>query len=115
MSLEQTPLGATGEDTVGRRDVINIAAVSFAGVGVAIVTLPLINSMNPSADVLAVSTTEVVLTNIAVGSATVAVFLGRPLFVHRLSPAEIQPNQRRPAVDPARSRDAGRSHQGGLV
>lgn len=89
MSLEQTPLGANGEDTVGRRDVINIAAVSFAGVGVAIVTLPLINSMNPSADVLAVSTTEVVLTNIAVGSATAAVFLGQPLFVRRLSPAEI--------------------------
>jgi ubiquinol-cytochrome c reductase iron-sulfur subunit len=45
-----------------RRDFINIAAVAFAGVGAVAIVLPLINQMNPSADVLAQSTTELDLT-----------------------------------------------------
>jgi hypothetical protein len=43
---------------VRRRDFINIAAVSWAGVGGA-VALPLVNQMNPSADVLALASIEV--------------------------------------------------------
>jgi len=50
-----------------RRDFINIAAVSFAGVGALAIVLPLINQMNPSADVLAQSTTEIDLSKIAPG------------------------------------------------
>jgi ubiquinol-cytochrome c reductase iron-sulfur subunit len=72
-----------------RRDVINIAAVSFGGVGVAIATLPIIDSMNPSADILAVSTTEVDISAIELGTAIVAVYLSQPLFVRRLSAVEI--------------------------
>ncbi|MEO7170736.1 MAG: ubiquinol-cytochrome c reductase iron-sulfur subunit N-terminal domain-containing protein, partial [Sphingomonas sp.] len=41
-----------------RRDFINIAAVAWIGVGGAVTVLPLLNQMNPSADVLAQSTTE---------------------------------------------------------
>lgn len=72
-----------------RRDFINVAAVSFGGVGGAIAVIPLIDSMNPSADVLAVSTTEVDISGIAVGTALVAVFQSQPLFVRHLSPKEI--------------------------
>src|SRR3546814_3352055 len=46
----ETSLNADIEDGVRRRDFINIAAVSFAGVGAATVVLPLVNQMNPSAD-----------------------------------------------------------------
>jgi ubiquinol-cytochrome c reductase iron-sulfur subunit len=72
-----------------RRDFINIAAVSFAGVGVIAIVLPLINQMNPSADVLAQSTTEVDISKIAPGQAIKASFRKQPLFVRNLTPAEI--------------------------
>ena len=52
-----------------RRDFINIAAVSFAGVGAGVIVLPLVNQMNPSADVLAQATTEIDLSKIAPGQA----------------------------------------------
>ncbi|MCU6455799.1 ubiquinol-cytochrome c reductase iron-sulfur subunit [Sphingomonas sp. A2-49] len=72
-----------------RRDFINIAAVSFAGVGALAIVLPLINQMNPSADVLAQSTTEVDLSKIQPGQAIKSQFRKQPLFVRNLTPAEI--------------------------
>ncbi|WP_163959531.1 ubiquinol-cytochrome c reductase iron-sulfur subunit [Sphingomonas insulae] len=72
-----------------RRDFINIAAVSFAGVGVLAIVLPLINQMNPSADVLAQSTTEIDLSKIQPGQAIKSQFRKQPLFVRNLTPAEI--------------------------
>jgi ubiquinol-cytochrome c reductase iron-sulfur subunit len=72
-----------------RRDFINIAAVSFAGVGALAIVLPLINQMNPSADVLAQSNTEVYLSKIAPGQAIKSQFRKQPLFVRNLTPAEI--------------------------
>jgi ubiquinol-cytochrome c reductase iron-sulfur subunit len=72
-----------------RRDFINIAAVSFAGVGAVAIVLPLVNQMNPSADVLAQSTTELDLSKIAPGQAIKSTFRKQPLFVRNLTPAEI--------------------------
>lgn len=72
-----------------RRDFINVAAVSFAGVGALAIVLPLINQMNPSADVLAQSTTEIDLSKIAPGQAIKASFRKQPLFVRNLTPVEI--------------------------
>jgi hypothetical protein len=54
---------------VRRRDFINIAAVSFAGVGGVVAVLPLVNQMNPSADVLAMASTEVDISGIKPGQA----------------------------------------------
>src|SRR5215203_2745579 len=81
-----------GEDAGGgvrRRDFINIAAVSFAGVGAATVLLPLINQMNPSADVLALASIEVDLSAIKEGQAVKTMFRKQPLFVRHLTAAEI--------------------------
>lgn len=72
-----------------RRDFINIAAVSFAGVGAVAIVLPLINQMNPSADVLAQSTTELDISKIAPGQAIKSSFRKQPLFVRNLTPTEI--------------------------
>jgi ubiquinol-cytochrome c reductase iron-sulfur subunit len=72
-----------------RRDFINVAAVAFAGVGAVAIVLPLINQMNPSADVLAQSTTEVDVSKIAPGQAIKTSFRKQPLFVRNLTPAEI--------------------------
>ena len=72
-----------------RRDFINIAAVAWIGVGAGVVVLPLLNQMNPSADVLAESSTEVDLSKIVPGQAIKTKFRGQPLFVRNLMPAEI--------------------------
>lgn len=78
-----------GVEDVRRRDFINIAAVSFAGVGAAAIALPLINQMNPSADVLAEASVEIDVSQIAEGQAIKAVFRKQPLFVRHLTAAEI--------------------------
>jgi ubiquinol-cytochrome c reductase iron-sulfur subunit len=72
-----------------RRDYLQIAAVAWAGVGVAVVALPLINQMNPSADVLAQSTTEIDISQIQPGQAIKTQFRKQPLFVRNLTPQEI--------------------------
>ena len=72
-----------------RRDFLNIAAVAFAGAGAVVVVLPLVNQMNPSADVLAQSTTEIDLSKIAPGQAIKTSFRKQPLFVRNLTPAEM--------------------------
>ena len=72
-----------------RRDFINVAAISAAGVGGAAVLLPLISQMAPSKDVLAESTTELDVSAIEPGQAIKAVFRKQPLFVRRLTPQEI--------------------------
>ena len=77
-------------DGVRRRDFINIAALSAAGVGGAAVIYPLVSQMAPSADVLAESTTEVDVSAIEPGQTLKAVFRKQPLFVRRLTPAEME-------------------------
>jgi ubiquinol-cytochrome c reductase iron-sulfur subunit len=72
-----------------RRDYLQIGAVAFAGVGVGVIALPLINQMNPSADVLAQSTTEVDVAAIQPGQAIKTIWRKQPLFVRNLTPAEI--------------------------
>ena len=80
---------AAGEG-VRRRDFINIAAVSAAGVGGVAVLIPLISQMAPSKDVLAESTTELDISAIEPGMAIKAMFRKQPLFVRNLTPQEIQ-------------------------
>ncbi len=73
-----------------RRDFINIAAVSFAGVGVVAVALPLVNQMNPSADVLALASIEVDVSAIQPGQAIKTSWRKQPIFIRNLTPAEIE-------------------------
>ena len=80
----------SGNDGVRRRDFINIAAVSAAGVGAVGVIYPLVSQMAPSADVLAESTTELDISAIEPGQAIKAVFRKQPIFVRNLTPAEIE-------------------------
>ena len=83
-----TPAELTGEG-VRRRDFINIAAVSFAGIGGVAVLVPLVSQMSPSADVLAESSTEIDISQIAEGQSIKAVFRKQPVFVRNLTPTEI--------------------------
>ena len=83
-TLEGTPV-----EGVRRRDFINIAAVSAAGVGGLAIVYPLISQMSASADVLAQSSTEVDISAIAPGQAIKAVFRKQPVFIRNLTPVEI--------------------------
>ena len=85
-----------------RRDFINIAAVSAAGVGGVITLLPLISQMAPSADVLAESSTEIDVSAIAPGQAIKGMFRKQPVFIRNLTPAEVEAANK---VDVASLRD----------
>lgn len=92
-TLEQSAQGSDPAETEGgarRRDFLNVAAVSFAGMGVVAVALPLISQMNPPADVLALASTEVDISKIAPGQAIKTVWRKQPVFIRNLTPAEIQ-------------------------
>ena len=91
------------EPDMRRRDVINIAAVAFAGVGIIPIAGVAINQMNPSADVLAALTTEVDISKIEAGQAIKTIFQKQPLFVRHLTPAEIADANK---VDASTLRDA---------
>ena len=82
-------IGADGEG-VRRRDFINIAAVSFVGVGAVAAVVPLITQMGPAADVLALASTEVDVSKIQPGQAIKTVWRKQPVFVRNLTPQEIQ-------------------------
>ena len=82
--------GEHGEGGAGarRRDFLNIAAVSFAGVGAVAVVVPLVNQMNPSADVLALASIEVDVSSILPGQAIKTIWRKQPVFIRNLTPAE---------------------------
>ena len=103
-TLDTTELetGESGEEGIRRRDFINIAAVSFAGVGAVSLLYPIINQMNPSADVLALASIEVDVSAIQPGQAIKTIFRKQPLFVRHLTPAEMNAAN---AVDAASLRD----------
>src|SRR5215218_8906990 len=91
-TLEQSAQGSDPAETEGgvrRRDFLNVAAVSFAGVGAVAVALPLIDQMSPSADVLALAATEVDISKIAPGQAIKTSWRKQPVFVRNLTPKEI--------------------------
>ena len=92
----------TGEGGIRRRDFLNIAPVAFAGVGTVAALAPLIVQMSPSADVLALASTEVDISKIAPGQAIKTVWRKQPVFVRNLTPEEIKAAN---AVDVATLRD----------
>ena len=95
-AIIETPVPVTGDgapddahDGVRRRDFINIAAVTFAGVGGVAALYPLISQMAPSADVLAESSVEIDISSIQPGQSIKAVFRKQPVFIRNLTPAEM--------------------------
>ena len=77
----------TAEPT--RRDFLYLATAASAAVGATISIWPLINQMNPSADVLALSSIEVDLSAIQPGQSVTFTYRSHPLFVRRRTAAEI--------------------------
>src|SRR5689334_3831669 len=88
-SAEVSQTAGPTEGGVRRRDFLNVAAVSFAGVGAVVAIAPLLVQMAPSADVLALSTTEVDISKIQPGQGVKVSWRKQPVFVRNLTPKEI--------------------------
>jgi len=87
MSAETT---ADQEEGQTRRDFLYLTAAAMGAVGAGSVAWPLINQMNPAADTLALSTTEVDLTPVEVGQSITVMWRGKPVFIRRRTPEEIK-------------------------
>lgn len=79
----QTPDGQT------RREFLYLTAGAMGGVATACTAWPLINSMNPAADTLALSTTEVDLAPVKEGQAITVMWRGKPVFIRNRTQKEI--------------------------
>ncbi len=86
-------------DGVRRRDFLNVAAVSFAGVGTVAALAPLVVQMSPSADVLALSTVEVDISKVVPGQGIKVSWRKQPVFIRNLTPKEIAEANATPLSD----------------
>lgn len=90
---------AAPEQTVTRRDFIHILAGTVGGFGIGATIWPLVDQMNPSADILALSTTEVDLSQIEVGQSILVVWQKKPVFIRHRTQQEILEAEATPLSD----------------
>jgi len=88
MSATAHPSGHAPD--AGKRDFLKLVAGWSAAIGVGAIAWPIIDSMNPAADVLALSSVEVELAPIAVGSGITVLWRGKPMFIRHRTPEEIK-------------------------
>ncbi len=81
--------GSDGEGTT-RRDFLYLATAAVGALGTAAFAWTVVDSMNPSAAVLALASTDVDLTPVAAGQAITVMWRGKPVFVRHRTPGEIQ-------------------------
>ncbi len=111
MDVGQTPPGerdthATPDGT--KRDFIKLVATAAAALGVGSLAWPLVDSMNPGSDVLALASLEVDIAPIQPGAGVVVFWRGNPMFIRHRTPAEIKQDQATPMsalIDPAKDSD----------
>lgn len=77
------------DEPVTRRDFLYIGTGVFAVVGGAAALIPLIQQMNPAADVRALATIEVDLSNLQTGQQIKVFWQGKPVFIRRRTEREI--------------------------
>lgn len=88
---------SNAEDHAGtRRDFLYYATAGTGAVGVGAAVWPLVNQMNPSADVRALSSIRVDISGLEPGSQMTVKWLGKPVFIRRRTQEEIESSR---AVD----------------
>ena len=83
----QVHAAEAGDET--RRDFLLHTTVAMGVVGTGMMVWPLIHSMNPAADTLALSSTEINISGVAEGQRISVMWRGSPVFVAHRTPAEI--------------------------
>jgi ubiquinol-cytochrome c reductase iron-sulfur subunit len=84
------PHAAPAPDSPPRRDFLLLTTQAMGVVAAGALVWPFIDSMNPSADVLAMSSTEVDLGPIAEGQEIKVVWRGKPVFVRHRTAKNIE-------------------------
>lgn len=87
--MAATETGTAGEEGT-RRDFLYLLTGATAAVGAAALCWPLIDSMNPTADVLALGSIEVDLSGIEEGMAITAQWRGKPVFIRHRTEQDIE-------------------------
>jgi len=87
--LSDATAGQIGDQEPTRRDFIHIAAGAAVVGGGVLALWPFIDQMNPAADTLALSTTEVDISQIPVGSQITVSWRGKPVFIRHRTEEEI--------------------------
>lgn len=96
-----------------RRDFMVLTASAMGAVGAAAALWPFIDSMNPSADVLALASTEVNIAAIAEGQEIKVMWRGKPVFIRHRTAKEITLAQDVPLADlPDPQADSARVKEG---
>jgi len=77
-------------DDKTRRDFLLLSTMTVGAVGAGLAAWPFVDVMNPAADTLALSTTEVDLEPVEVGQSITVVWQGKPVFIRRRTGDEIK-------------------------
>ena len=78
------------DDGQTRRDFLYLVTGATTAVGAAAMVWPLIDSMNPSADVLALSSIEVDLSGVETGMSITVKWRGKPVFIRHRTSSDIE-------------------------
>ncbi|MHA3914367.1 ubiquinol-cytochrome c reductase iron-sulfur subunit [Halovulum sp. GXIMD14793] len=79
----------TEEEHGTRRDFLYVATGAAGAVATGAAVWPIVHQMNPSADVLALSTIQVDISEIPVGTQVKAFWQGKPVFIRHRTPENI--------------------------
>ncbi len=85
--IDKTPKKEGEGET--RRDFLYLTAAAFGAVGAGSVAWPFVHQMNPSADTLALASTDVDLAPIEEGQAITVMWRGKPVFIRHRTQKEI--------------------------
>ena len=72
-----------------KRDFLQMSAAAMGAVGAACFAAPLVNSLNPAKDTLALATIEVDISDLAPGQAKTEMWQGKPVFIKHRTAEEI--------------------------
>jgi ubiquinol-cytochrome c reductase iron-sulfur subunit len=104
-----SPTQDGSEDGETRRDFLLISTSTVGVIGTALAFWPIIDSINPGADVLALASIEVDISPIELGQAITVVWRGKPVFIRHRTAEEIeQANKDDGALLPHPEKDADR-------
>jgi ubiquinol-cytochrome c reductase iron-sulfur subunit len=77
-------------DDKTRRDFLLLSTMTVGAAGAGLAAWPFVDVMNPAADTLALSTTEVDLAPVEAGQSITVVWQGRPVFIRHRTAEEIK-------------------------
>lgn len=78
------------QDGETRREFIGLVGTAMGAVGVACAVVPMVNSLNPAKDTLAMASVEVDIAGVAVGESKTVMWRGKPVFIRHRTPEEIK-------------------------